>query len=225
MTKDRDFKRLIRARMAKTGESYTAARAHLLAHDPPPLPDDYEKLAGMSDAAVEKATGKRWPEWTAILDRERASELVHRDIVALVGAADGTPSSWWAQMVTVAYERFRGLRDVGQRRGGGWDVNRSRTIGVPIDALWSAFEEEGTRASWLPEPVTIRTAVRHKSMRMRLADDSPLNAYFTVKGDAKSVVTLEHLELPDRESADEMKARWGERLDALKALLTAPPTS
>jgi len=85
MPKDKDLKRLIRARMTKTGESYTAARANLVtgpaspASDPaPPLPDDYEKVAGMSDAAVSKSTGKTWPEWTAILDAADAVSMEHR---------------------------------------------------------------------------------------------------------------------------------------------------
>lgn len=36
MTQQKDLKRRIRERMAKTGESYTAARAHVLAERPPP---------------------------------------------------------------------------------------------------------------------------------------------------------------------------------------------
>ncbi len=95
MTKDKDLKRLIRARMEKTGESYTSARANLLAAAPPPLPDDYEKLAGMSDAAVSKATGKTWVEWTEILDRVRAAEMEHRAIADFV-YANHEISGWWA---------------------------------------------------------------------------------------------------------------------------------
>ncbi len=56
-------------------------------------------------------------------------------------------------------------------------------------------------------------------MRIRMADDSPLDAYFTSKGDAKSSVSLQHRGLPDKETAEEMKAYWGERLDELKSLL------
>jgi hypothetical protein len=35
VTKDRDFKQLVRARMARTGETYTAARAAVEQQDPP----------------------------------------------------------------------------------------------------------------------------------------------------------------------------------------------
>lgn len=56
-------------------------------------------------------------------------------------------------------------------------------------------------------------------MRIRLADDSPPHAYFTAKGDAKSSVALQHRQLPDKETAEQMKVYWGERLDELKTLL------
>jgi hypothetical protein len=40
MPTDKDFKRLVRARMGKTGESYTTARAHLRPHRDPGTPGD-----------------------------------------------------------------------------------------------------------------------------------------------------------------------------------------
>ncbi len=223
MPKDKDLKRLVRRRMEKTGESYTAARAQLLSssYDPSGPPAEYETLAGMSDDAVRNATGKDWTEWTSLLDGADAANLPHPDIAALAGAEPGV-SGWWAQTVAVAYERFRGLRDVGQRRGGGYDVNKSKTIPVPVSALFRAFEDLETRARWLPDTsVTIRTATVDKSLRMRLADDTPLDAYFTSKGEAKSAVSLQHRGLPDKATAERMKAFWGERLTALASVVAA----
>ena len=157
MTIDKDFQRLVRARMDKTGESYTSARASLLAQSPPPLPTDYEALAGMSDDAVRNATGRTWPEWTAQLDAAKAAAMEHRDIAAYVQKHHEV-NGWWAQSITVGYERLRGLRDVGQRRGGGYDVNKSKTVAAPVETLWAAFEEPEVRERWLPADITIRTA-------------------------------------------------------------------
>ncbi|MEQ9569487.1 MAG: hypothetical protein RLN75_04800 [Longimicrobiales bacterium] len=84
--------------MAKTGESYTTARAHLLAPstDPPAGPDP-AALAGMSDEAVARRTGRTWTEWTAWLDARSAAELPHPDIARLVAtAAGGRRRSPWA---------------------------------------------------------------------------------------------------------------------------------
>src|SRR2546426_11385742 len=70
MPTNKDFKRLVRARMRKTGEAYTAARAQLLSkrHAPAPAPTptplataaDYATLAGRSDAALKANTGCTW---------------------------------------------------------------------------------------------------------------------------------------------------------------------
>jgi len=221
MTKDKDFKRLVRARMEKTGESYTAARAHLLAKSPQPLADDYESLAGMKDDAVRKSTGRSWPEWAALLDRVGAAGWKHAEIARWLRETHDVPG-WWSQMVTVGYERLRGLRDKGQRRGGGYDVNKSKTVRVPLSELWGAFADEVARARWLgDEKLTIRTANEPKSMRVRLAGDAPLDVYFEAKGDAKATVTLQLRELPDRESADRARALWGERLEALAEWITS----
>jgi len=64
----KDLKRLIRARMAKTGESYTAARAVLTERRERAQAADYAATAGMSDAAVAKKTGKDWRGWVDLLD-------------------------------------------------------------------------------------------------------------------------------------------------------------
>ena len=50
MTRQKSFKRLVQARMGKTGESYTAARAALLAAEEA-KPSDGPALT-MSDAAI-----------------------------------------------------------------------------------------------------------------------------------------------------------------------------
>jgi hypothetical protein len=62
MPTDKDFKRMVRGRMQKTGESYTTARAHLRKQKPTATvaprsaPADYAKLAGRSDAILKEKT-------------------------------------------------------------------------------------------------------------------------------------------------------------------------
>lgn len=226
MPKDKDFKRLIRARMAKTGESYTTARAHLSGeqgsrHRPGQLPEVYETLAGMSDEAVVKATGKDWPTWASHLDGVEAYTWEHARIARHIDSSFDC-GGWWAQTVTVAYERFRGLRDYGQRRGGGYDVNKSRTIAVPLDALWGAFADIDTLGSWTDEPdLHFHRMTEPKSMRGSLPDGTKVDVHFTAKTESKSAVSIQHRGLPSREAADELRIRWGERLDRLVTHLGA----
>ena len=66
MTEHKSFKRLVRARMEKTGESYTAARAMLLRADEPAAAPAL-KLA-TSDERIRERTGRGWEQWFAILD-------------------------------------------------------------------------------------------------------------------------------------------------------------
>ena len=56
MPKQKDLKRLIRARMEKTGESYTAARSRILKQTTPPSAE-FARLAGMTDDAVRAVGG------------------------------------------------------------------------------------------------------------------------------------------------------------------------
>jgi hypothetical protein len=74
MPRQKDLKRHVRARMQKTGESYTAARAHLVRKphpDAPPLPPHYVARAGMSNDAIRSNTGRTWSEWVATPRRDR----------------------------------------------------------------------------------------------------------------------------------------------------------
>src|SRR5262245_49221569 len=127
MPAQKDFKRLVRARMQKTGESYTAARLQLIKRpnlEPRIAAPDYAVLAGMSDTAITAKTGRSWADWVSVLDRERAAEKPHREIARFV-ASLGTPD-WWTQTVTVGYERIKGLREKGQRSDGGYEASKSR---------------------------------------------------------------------------------------------------
>src|SRR6266702_905110 len=73
MPTNKDFKRPGRARMRKTGEAYTAARAHLLHKKQESRPVDYDRLAGMmSDTALKAKTGCTWERWVKALDRVAA---------------------------------------------------------------------------------------------------------------------------------------------------------
>lgn len=224
MPTDKDFKRLVRGRMQKTGESYTAARAHLRKHKPTavalvPAPADYAKVAGRSDAIIKERTGCSWERWVKALDHKKAYTWPHREIAKYVHEQYKIPG-WWAQSVTVGYERIKGLRAVGQRRDGAFEANKSKTFAVPLSRLYGAFENARMRARWLPGvDLTVRIATRHKSMRITWPDQTSVVVGFEGKGPAKSLVALTHEKLPDKTSSTRMKEYWADRLGALKDML------
>ena len=232
MTVAKDFKRLVRARMQKTGEAYTSARAVLLskpapvsrAKAPPPVAPvpaatDYAKLAGMSDTAIKAKTGCTWESWVAALDYKKAYTWSHPEIAKYVHEKFKVPG-WWTQTVTVGYERIKGLRVIGQRRDGVYEASRSKTIGVPVARLFRAFNDTRLRRKWLPDvKLTIRTATPDKSLRITWDDGTPVDVWLTAKGKDKSAVAVTHKKLIGKEDVGQRKSYWGERLDALAGVL------
>ena len=231
MPANKDFKRLVRGRMQKTGESYTTARAHLLTQKPAaaaaparsstarPAAVDYAKLGGRSDAIIKERTGCTWERWVKALDYAQAYTWTHREIAQHVHEKYKVPG-WWAQAVTVGYERIKGLRAVGQRRDGSFEANKSRTFSVPLVRLYRAFHDARTRAQWLPGvDLTVRTATRGKSMRITWPDRTSVAVGFSGRGQGKSQVAVQHEKLADRAAQVRMKQYWAERLDALGQVL------
>jgi uncharacterized protein YndB with AHSA1/START domain len=139
--------------------------------------------------------------------------MPHREIAQFVSSL-GTPS-WWTQMVTVGYERIRGLREKGQRRDGLYEAGKSRTFNVPIETLYDAFANARTRRRWLEVKVTVRTAAQNKRIRLTWDDDTLVELNFTSKASARSVVALVHQKLPNKSTADAMKKTWTQHLDRL----------
>jgi hypothetical protein len=227
MTTNKDFKRLVRGRMLKTGESYTAARSNLMKTGrtegrtgrAPVAKPDYAKLAGRSDEVVKANTGCDWDRWVKALDHVKAYEWSHRDIARYVHEKYKVPG-WWTQTVTVGYERIKGLRAIGQRRNGGYEANKSRTYPVPLARLYRGFSDKRNRAKWLPgADLTVRSATKDKSMRITWPDGTSVVVGFLPKGKGKSSVQVQHGKLPDKPAADKAKVFWRERLDALGEVL------
>jgi hypothetical protein len=221
MPTNKDLKRLVRARMKKTGEAYTAARSHIITKPKTATRSvDYAALAGMSDVAIKAKTGCTWERWVKTLDQKGAEKMPHGDIVAIVSKTFKI-DAWWSQTVTVGYERIKGLRARGQRRDGSYEAGKSRTFNVPVMTLFDAWADSRVRRQWLNgDSAKVRTAKAPKSIRLGWADGSIIAVGFTAKGKSKSSVALAHTKLPDRETANRFKEFWSERLDALGEVLS-----
>ena len=229
MTEHKSFKRKVRARMAKTGERYGAARRVLLeqglpysgpapvpASEPPPWAEQPQ----LSDESIREATGRSWDDWCAELDAWGGTERSHTEIARHMIEAYDVPG-WWAQSVAVGYERIRGLRARYQRRDGTFVASASKTLPVPVAELWEAVADEDRRSAWLPdvEP-RLRGATPPKVIRFDWpADGSRVTLYLVPKGETRSQLAIEHAKLADGEAVVATKAFWKERLGALAALL------
>ncbi len=131
-----------------------------------PNASSQEKIAGISDDTVEAKTGKTWPQWLAVLDKAGARKMNHKEIVAHLSEHHPEVGGWWTQMVTVGYEQARGLREKHQKPEG-YEISSSKTVAVPIESLYRAWEDPKIRGRWLKEKtLVIRKATPSKSMRI-----------------------------------------------------------
>jgi hypothetical protein len=107
------------------------------------------RVARTSEEAVRGATGRDYDEWFALLDAWEAVSRAHGEIAAwLIG--EHRIDNWWAQTITVEYERARGLRPPGGGRDGLFTVGASKTVAVPVERLFEAFLNAELRERWLP---------------------------------------------------------------------------
>ena len=224
MTTQKTFKARVRARTEQTGESYSAARAQLLklpnaATEPSSGPVDARALTGTSDDAIIRGSGRPLAEWLNLLDAWDARARRHPEIVRWLMDEHAVPS-WYAQTITVGYERARGMRTKHQNATG-FAVSASKTIRAEVVRVTEAFTDETVRRRWLPDaPMRPRTVTPGRVARFDW-DEPPSRLVVTAAETApgRVQVAIQHERLPDAEVAERIKLGWRSRLGALKEIL------
>ena len=222
MTTHKLFKRRVRQRMAKTGESYTTAR-HQLAAKRDRLRADRADLASAvelaSEATLTDKTDRGWEAWISILDGWGAREQTHGATAQYLMDTHGV-SGWWAQTITNGYERARGIRAKHQQPNG-FTIYASKTVGVPIAVVSDAFTDDAVRARWLTDgSMAIRSAQPRKVARFDWGGGpTRVMVTFEAKGPERATASVAHERLPDADVAEAAKAAWRGRLTGLKTFL------
>lgn len=194
----------------------------------------------ISDEAVERATGRDWGGWFRVLDGWGAADQGHQ-ATALHLAEEHGLSGWWSQMITVQYERVRGLREVGETAGSGYQVGVQRTLAPTPAAAWERIASRDGMAVWLGagaparlEPgteyaladgTTGEVRVVREGSHVRLTWRPPeweatstLQVRAQESGSGRGTIGFHHEGLPDQESREAMRAHWRGVLDRLGAL-------
>lgn len=222
MTTDKTLKRRVRERMVETGERYAAARSQVV-RKRDRITAATERLSTdddrPSDEALLTATGKGWDDWFAILDTWGGTTRTHTATATHLRKDLGVPG-WWAQSITVSYQRARGLR-LKHQQADGFTVSASRTIDVPMQAVFDAFAQPAIRRRWLTDGELTRRSSRPPRMARFDWEGGPsrLLVSFQDKGPAKTTVTVSHERLSDPDEAEAAKLAWRQRLGSLKASL------
>ena len=242
MTRSRKLKKAIRARAARTGERYTAARRHVVAArerrkavpvpSAPPVPSSAPSpRGGMSEKAVVAKTGHGLEHWFSVLDAFGAAAKGHTASARHLAERHGVPG-WHSQGITVAYERARGLRAMNQAKGG-FQVTVTKVVPATVPEVTATLEGRSHR-EWLTGVdaglrAALQAAVRPPAKGVATRPDGV--ARLRYKWGATTVemrieprprgasVAIGNMGLPDAAAVEERRARWREALEALKSAL------
>ncbi len=214
MTQQESFKRRIRERMETTGERYAAARRVLIAKHADTRRRHRSAEPDLSDDAMRTATGKGWDDWTDLIDAWPGHTDGHTAIAAYLVEQHGV-DSWWAQGVTVGYERIVGIRLPYQRPDGTFTASKSRTVAIDADVIREMLLNESDRADLFGGlRTTLRSGLTAKVVRLDLAG-ATVQIALDATGDGRTKISIAHERLGKSEEVEEWKFFWSEWLDVL----------
>ena len=250
MTQAAKLKSVIRARAQKTGESYTTARRQVLASrpailetvpkpgpEPAPAPaaaaplvrDPRVPRGELSNKTAIKSTGHDLEYWFKVLDKfgkanghTKAAEFLY---------AEHKVQAWHAQMITVTWERSRGLRQENQSCTGAFQVSVSRRIAASTDWIVDFINNPKARKDWLKaSSPALRKAIEdafadgktletkkagYARMRYKwLSSVVELRVYG--KPSEKSSIVADSSDLPDADAVTVRREAFAQALDRLR---------
>jgi hypothetical protein len=248
MTRARALKQVIRARAAKTGERYTTARRHVLRelNVPHPVsqavkseatPPERPAKRTISESSVLKKTGHDLAYWFGALDAFGAVDKGHTASARYLHDVHGV-DGWYAQGITVSYERQRGVRGVNQRCDGAWEVSVSKTIAATTPKLVAAFSDARKRHQWISEADPALIAAMSEGLADKKSkgwvvradgvarhryrwNGTVVQLYAYPKPGGKIALTVQHTKLANAGAVEKYRAEWKAALGLLADYFTA----
>jgi hypothetical protein len=250
MTRARALKHAIRTRAARTGERYTTARRHVLTAleaetpvaSPRPAapapaaaaPTASTRSSPVSEAKILERTGHGFDHWFELLDRFDAVAKGHTATARHLHDAHSV-GGWYAQSITVAYERARGVRAANQRCDGEFEVSVSRTAAADVPTIVRALTLPRLRArltssdpglvpalvAGLAAPPSKGFVVRPDGLgRFRYRwGKTTVQFYLIPKAPGKTSVVVTNMKLASGEMVEERRRAWRDMLKSLVAIL------
>jgi hypothetical protein len=175
-------------------------------------------VPSMSDALVKARTGRDWAGWFRTLDKAGAVRLAHRQIADILARRHQVPG-WWCQMVTVEYERARGLRQRHQSASG-FSVAVSKTLATALPQLYEATARTTQRRKWFPRgEFEASSQTREKYFRGRWKQNARVEIGFYARGSDKSQIAVQVSRLAHKDEVEPVRRAWRAALAKLQVLL------
>lgn len=196
-------------------------------------------IGRVSAASVQKGTGKNWDQWVEILNRQGASVLSRKEIVALLKKKYKL-SAWWQQGVAHGYEVHTGRRIDGQNYKGEYSATITKSVTMTQNALWKLLTSSKGISAWLkpmgkfslkpknsfevPGEIfgDVRTVVSPKRIRLSWQDsDWEKKTYVEIhvvgRPNKTSMLVFSHDGLKTPAHKEKMRKHWRSAIDDLLA--------
>ena len=170
----------------------------------------------VSDEALADATGRTRAEWFKLLDKWGAAERSHKETAEHLQAGHGV-DGWWAQAVTVEYERARGLRAVGQRMDGHFEASVQRTLAASASRVERALLDGGAALHDALATKPRASSTRQGRVLRFATDQARVEIVVTPLDDGRARVVVVQGALASAAARDEAKERWASALQELRA--------
>lgn len=188
----------------------------------------------VSDDSARKKTGHGLDHWFAVLDAFGAAARGHTAAAAHLFEVHGVPG-WYAQGITVAYERAHGLREMNQACSGGFQVSVTKTMPLAVTEVVAALQHAKRRKVWLaaadPELAqaleSAFTGAKPKEVKSKGSDFARLRfrwgastVEIRITGKATGAsVAADNMDLSDAAQVEERRAQWRAALASLRSYL------
>lgn len=168
---------------------------------------------------VKKSTGKEWDEWFSLLKVEEAEKLPHSEIAALLNSKHNVPG-WWAQTITVEFERLIGRRKVGQAGDGTFQTTTTKTMKGDLDQVFNIWLNQARKTDrfnnqLIEEGPIISKSEKWRYWRVILKNGLRIVASVGYKTADKSILSLTTGKLPDQDSIKDWKNYWSNYLKGI----------
>lgn len=199
---------------------------------------EYKAANEMSDSAIHKATGKKWNEWYALLDKLGGPEKgrkVLNDFLFNKNKVD----AWWTGTIVVEYEKARQVTEKDGRLKG-YNICATKAVAAKPAQIFDAFTDTAKLSKWFGAGTkgdfkeggsfsnpdgnqgTIKKINPGKGLRFTWDGAKHNGEIVEVKlapSGAKCSVMVNHDRIQSREAADGLRAAWGQALETLKSQL------
>ena len=196
----------------------------------------YKAANEMSPDAVRKSTGKSLQDWFSILDKFGGPAKGRRAIGEFLLRKNGV-EAWWVTTLIVEYENARGVVEK-DGKPKGYNICVTKAIKAKPSDVFDAFSDAGKLSKWFGPGTKLTFSeggsfVNSDGNRGQFKKINPGKMIrFTWEGErhagevvevklqpsgAKCSVVLTHDRIQGRDSADGLRAAWGEAFERLKS--------